>query len=480
MKDRLPEGPPSRQASGPHSRLPWLLAAGCVLVIFIALLSLRKDRNATAPSVSADNPPPAATGGAAPSARDWFPARRSSPRSTVEPAPTATEIVSNKVAQFAQSRRKLAHAMAEHFKLAVPDEVERFFDAAEAGRYDEMKAIYQSLRQQRENGGDKSWYGPHWRTIIETQGTADAAHDWPAQKLLDYGNAVLGSLRPGMVYVGGTDPGCFIPTLLNETSDGDRHIVLTQNALADGTYLDYLGFLYGERMTTLTKDDSQRMFQEYLADAQKRFGHDQQFPNEPRQIRPGEDVRVIENKVQVSGQVPVMAINENLLQTLMKNTPGVSFALEESFPFRSTYANAAPLGPIMELGVQDPQNALTADRAAQSVAYWQATEQQLLADPDASGSPETLRAYSKMATSQAHLFADRSFNREAEQAYRVATEICPSSTEAVFGYVSLLIGQARFEDAIPIAENAVKASAETREKRQFRDLLEQLQRKAKR
>jgi hypothetical protein len=27
-------------------------------------------------------------------------------------------------------------------------------------------------------------------------------------------------------------------SLLNETSDGERHIVLTQNALADGRYLE--------------------------------------------------------------------------------------------------------------------------------------------------------------------------------------------------------------------------------------------------
>jgi hypothetical protein len=107
-----------------------------------------------------------------------------------------------------------------------------------------------------------------------------------------------------MVYVGGTDPGCFIPTLLNETSDGERHVVLTQNALADGTYLDYLGFLYGDRVKTLTKDDNQRAFQEYMADAQKRFEHDQQFPNEPKQLRPGEDVRFTEGRTQVSGQSP--------------------------------------------------------------------------------------------------------------------------------------------------------------------------------
>ena len=238
MKDPLQKDPALLEACGRSSRLPWVLAAGCVVVIFIALLLPRKEEP-TARSASTANSAPISTDGAHTSTRERHFESVPNPRSSVEPAPTAEEIVSNKVAQFARRRRKLAHAMAEHFKIAFPDEFERFFDAAEAGRYDEMKAIYKSLREQRESGADKTWYGPHWRAIIETQGAADVAHDWPAQKLLDYGNAVLGSLRPGMVYVGGTDPGCFIPTLLNETSDGERHIVLTQNALADGSYLDY-------------------------------------------------------------------------------------------------------------------------------------------------------------------------------------------------------------------------------------------------
>ena len=145
--------------------------------------------------------------------------------------------------------------------------------------------------------------------------------------------------------MGGTDPGRFIPTLLNETSEGEHRIVLTQNALADNTYLDYVRFLHSDRFATLTPEESQGAFQSYLADAQKRLMHDQQFPNEPKQILPGEDVRIIDNRVEVSGQLAVMAINERLLQTLMDKNPDFSFALEESFPLKSTYSNAVPLGP---------------------------------------------------------------------------------------------------------------------------------------
>ena len=157
----------------------------------------------------------------------------------------------------------------------------RFFAAAEAGRWDELDALAKSLRDNREKHSD---LGKLWPAILETWCIAEAVHDWPAQKLLDYGQAVLGSLRPDMIYVGGTDPGRGIPTFLNETSDGERHIVLTQNCLDEGSYLEYVNYLYGDRLATLTQKDSERAFQEYLDDAQKRFEHDRQFPNEPKQV----------------------------------------------------------------------------------------------------------------------------------------------------------------------------------------------------
>src|SRR5262249_8702798 len=266
---------------------------------------------------------------------------------------------------------------------------------------------------------------------------------------------------------------CFIPTLLNETSEGDRHIVLTQNALADGSYLDYLSFLYGDRMTTLTPADSQRAFQEYLAEAQKRLQHDQEFPNEAKQIRPGEDVRSSDGRVQVSGQVAVMAINEKLFQIFMQNNPDVSFAMEESFPFTSIYAQATTLGPIMELRVAEGENALTAERAAQSVDYWRAAAQELLADPETPAGSDPRKAYSKLVSSQAGLLLNRKYTAEAEQAFRLANEICPSSPEAVFRYVNLLVEQGRVPEAVGVAKNALSVAPEDH---QFGNLLQELKR----
>jgi len=165
--------------------------------------------------------------------------------------------------------------------------VAQFFEAVEAGRWNEIERLAKALREKL-SAADLLQL---WPPIHETWGAVQEARNWPPEKLLDYGNAILESLRPGMVYVGGTDPGRWIPTLLNETSEGERHIVLTQNALADATYLDYVNFLYGDRLTALSSDDSKRAFDEYLADARKRLEHDQAFLTN-RNNRPGEDIKI--------------------------------------------------------------------------------------------------------------------------------------------------------------------------------------------
>jgi tetratricopeptide (TPR) repeat protein len=373
---------------------------------------------------------------------------------------TPQEIVAGKLMKFAKNRREVARAMAKRLNVKVPDEVERFFDAVESGHWDEIDAAHKALLENDKqlNQPKSAELHEFWRPMQEVWGAAREAQNWPAQRLLDYGNAILDSLRPGMIYAGGTDPGCFIPTMMNDTGDADKHIVLTQNALADGTYLKYLDVLYGDQMATLTQDDSQRAFQDYIADAQKRLEHDQQFPNEPKQLKPGEDVKVVDGKVQVSGQVAVMAINEKLFQMLMDKNPNAPFAMEESFPFKSMYGTASPLGPIIEIGPPQQQSDLNATQAAQSVDYWQTAAQQLLSDPDTPQGSDARKAYSKLITSQAGLLVDHGLPSEAEQEFRLALQLTPESPEAVFRYMSLLMGQNRVADALPIVENAIKAA----------------------
>ncbi len=447
----------------PGSSWPWWLAGGCVLVVVIGVLMPRADLD------GGHSPQTSAASGAESNVYREKSSRARIHRSLAEEQPSAQEIVAHKLAQFGQIRRQVVMDMAKKLNLTLTPEVERFFAAVAGGKWEEIQAAHRALGDS--SGPRSPELRPVWRPIQEAYGAAEQAHNWPAQRLLDYGNAILDSLRPGMIYAGGTDSGCFIPTMMNDTSDGERHIVLTQNALADATYLDYLNSLYGDRMATLTKEDSQKAFQDYIADAQKRAQHDQEFPDEPKQLRPGEDVKIIDGRVQISGQVAVMAINEKLFQMLMTKNPDASFALEESFPFTSMFGSASPLGSVMELGVRDQQAALTSERAAQSVDYWQSAADRLLADPDTPAGSDARKAYSKLVSAQAGLLADRKFTAEAEQEFRIAAQICPESPEVVFRYTSLLMGQNRAAEALPIVENALRADPNNQ---QFQGLRDQL------
>lgn len=372
------------------------------------------------------------------------------------PARPAEEVVAEKLSLFTSNRAALVTAMAKHLSLEVPPEVTQFFAAAQADDWPATTNQFKSLQALRQSPACPPGLASLWPAIVETYGVAEQTHLWPAAQLLDYGNTILDSLRPGMIYVGGNDAGRFIPTLLSETSGAAAHIVLTQNALADGSYLEYLRFQYRDQLNLLTTEDSQTSFQNYLADAQQRLQHDRDFPNEPKQVRPGEDIRIEDNRVQVSGQVAVMSINELLLTTLLQKNPDLSFALEESFPLKSLYNNATTLGPITELRASDTANALTAERAAQTIDYWRDTTSSVLTTTDAASAPR--EAYTKMILGQANLFADRQFTSAAEQAYQLATELSPANPEAVFSYVKLLADQKRFGAARQVLQTALNTT----------------------
>ena len=482
-------GNPEPRTGFNQTRWAKFILLGCALVILLALFSRRQhDKKASENSAATNSAQTASADSAKP--KSSF-ARTRPSGSTVSEA-TAEEIVASKVLQFGRSRRELVRKIARQTGKEVPAIVEKFFDAIEAGDWKEIDAQWKLMAEHsgQYEYSKEHWeeLNPFWPSVLDAYGVAEQAHDWPAQKLLDYGNAILDSLRPGMVYVGGTDPGRWIPELLNDTSSGEQHIIVTQNAFADGRYLEFMQQLYGDRFSALTMDDSKRAFDEYVADTQKRLEHDQQFPDELKQMRPGENAKLVDGKVQVSGQVAVMAINEKLLQMLMEKNPNLSFAIEQSFPMKSTYENATLMGPIMELGVRDEQSALTRERAAQSVDYWRTTTAQLLSDPEAD-SIDVRMSYAKLALNQAALLLDRHYSAEAEQTYRLALDLAPASVEAVVSYANLLADQDRAEDAIPIAEKAVQLTSNPdqwtreekdrrqREAKQLQDLLKELQAK---
>ncbi|HZL42460.1 MAG TPA: tetratricopeptide repeat protein [Verrucomicrobiae bacterium] len=443
----------------------WIVVLIFLLVIVLSILLPGRHKQPSA----GDSADKAASGAASGHASSSFSVTRRPHGFGADRSPAATpeEIVAAKVKQFGRIRRETARGLARHLGKEVPAEVEQFFDAMDSGDWEEIQMRFRGIAKRAGRYDYSTEHAPEldsfWRPVQEAFGAAEQAHAWPAQQLLDYGNAVLGSLRPGMVFVGGTDSGCFIPTMMNETSDGERHVVLTQNGLTDATYLDYLKYLYGDQMAMPTHEDLQRAFQTYTEDAQKRYLHDQEHPDEPKQLRPGEDISFgPDGKANVRGQAAVMSINELILKTMLQNNPNLSFAMEESFSLPSTYVGAAPLGPIFELRAQDGDKGMSADAVAQSLDYWRAEAQQLIADPASATSKDTMKSWSHDLAAQAHLFAANKFPDQAEQAYRLAGEMAPDSPEVTFGYVDLLVQQKRLGEAAQVAQAALKSAPDNK------------------
>jgi hypothetical protein len=340
--------------------------------------------------------------------------------------------------------------------------------------------------------------GSWWSATLDAYGVFELFPSGGEKYAIAFGNDIIKSIPDGSIYFGGTDPGRFLVTALSEShADGKPFFTLSQNPLPDVTYLHYLRAMYGGKIYTLTDEDSQKSFQDYKTDAQRRLSHDQQFPNEPRQLKPGEDVRLDSNgQIQLRGQMNVIGIRELLTKTIFDKNPDREFYVEESFPLDWMYPHLEPHGLIMKINRQ-PLTGLSDEMVQADRDYWTkyltpmigdwlnkdtsieeiaAFAEKVYANHDFSGfktdsqfiqSADAQKMFSKLRSSIGGLYAWRAqhatdvsekerMNAAADFAFRQAFALCPYSLEAVFRYVNLLMGQNRGADALLVAETAAK------------------------
>jgi len=265
-----------------------------------------------------------------------------------------------------------------------------------------------------------------------------------------------------------------------------------------------LGGVYPDReIYTATPDDSQRCFQEYMTDAQKRM--------QLNQLKLGEEVKIVKDpdgkdRVQVSGQVAVMNINGLLTKVIFDHNPKNEFFVEESFPLDWMYPYLTPFGIIMKINRQ-PLPSLTAEIFNRDHQFWKQYSKRLIGDiidydtpvkqivdwiektylqHDLNGfagdrrflhDDDAQKSFSKLRSSIGGIYAWRldpdprvcppeyrpksdaetqQVYKEADFAFRQAFAFCPYSPEAVFRYVKLLAQFHRFDDALLVAETCLK------------------------
>ena len=301
-----------------------------------------------------------------------------------------------------------------------------------------------------------------------------------------------------------------LPPLIREAAAGPNltpnNIIRLNRRMLEEAYpesvVKSLGGVYPDtEILTPTPEDSGNCFNDYIMDATRRFQHDNDFPNEPRLVKPGEDIHLDGGRVQVSGQVAVMSINGLLTKVIFDKNPHHEFYVEESFPLDWMYPYLEPFGiimkinrhPIQELSqeVIDKDHAFWSEYSRRTIGNWityDTTVKQLCqwaedvylrhdlsrftGDPRFIRDDDGQKAFSKLRSSigsSIYQWRSRPSNsrsaterprvtREAEFAFKQAFAYCPFSPEAVFHFMDLLLQPPtpRVDEAIMILETCHK------------------------
>ncbi len=225
------------------------------------------------------------------------------------------------------------------------------------------------------------------------------------------------------IFFGGTDPGRFVPTYMIYAANYRPDVYLiTQNALADDTYMSVERDLYGDEIWIPSKEDSAQAFNIYVDEVQ-------------RGVRPANgDLKIENGRVQVTGALGVMEIN-GILTKMMFDHDRLrhAFYIEESYVIPWMYDYLSPHGLIMKIN-KDP-TPYDPKVAAKDADFWDWYTRRLLNDPMYRRDFAGQKSFSKLRAALAGLYMKRGRIEEGAQAFREACLLYPASPEATFRYV---------------------------------------------
>ena len=247
------------------------------------------------------------------------------------------------------------------------------------------------------------------------------------------------------IFFGGTDPGRFVPTYMIYSAKVREDVYLiTQNALADNTYMAVMRDLYGDRIWIPSVDDSNNAFRKYVDDV--RAGR----------IPPGAEVVEKDGRVSVQGVQGVMLINGILSKNIFaKNKHKHSFYIEESYVIPWMYPYLSPHGLIMKIN-KDPLPNIPAEIVANDHDFWEWYTNRLKNNPKFKRDVVARKTFSKLRSAIGGLYIFRRNYTEAEHAFKQAIALYDLSPEANFRLADAYVQQRKFDDAIAQIEEFLK------------------------
>jgi hypothetical protein len=405
---------------------------------------------------------------------------------------------------FSALKEKQSEQLAADAGEKISPEFQSFFDAAMGGdgQYVTNRfAYYRQHHPQYEgtNARDASLRTSYWAPVLEICLAYNIVESGDPEYVREFEEGVIQSIPAGSVYFGGTDAGRGLVTAFCPSqSYADPFFTLTQNALADPSYMDYLRRMYDGRIYVPTKEAADKAYHDFFADIQQRLAENK--------LKPGEQVASNHlGRLTIGGQVVVMEFNAQLSELIFDRNPDRQFYIEESFPLDWMYPNLEPHGLILKIN-RAALPELGADTVQRDQDYWRPRVQQMTGgwlrpetplktvldfvektygrknlsgfagDPRFVGDANSQQMFSKLRSTIAGVYAWRvgalkavptpggylappgaqrqRMSDAADLAFRQAFALCPHAPEAVYRYADFLVAQGRKEDAILLLETA--------------------------
>jgi tetratricopeptide (TPR) repeat protein len=252
-------------------------------------------------------------------------------------------------------------------------------------------------------------------------------------------------METNAIFYGGTDPGRFVPTYMIYCAKVRPDVYLiTQNALADNTYMNVMRDLYGDTIWIPAQQDSNYAFQKYVEDVQA------------GRIPAGADVQFQGGRVSVQGVQGVMMINGILAKMIFDNNrERHAFYVEESYVIPWMYPYLEPHGLIMKIH-RDPIPAVTPEMLKNDRDFWNWYTRRLMNNPKFLRDVVARKTFSKLRSAIAGIYAFRRLFSEAEYAFRQSIELYPLSPEANFRLADVFMQQRRFSEARQLIEEFLR------------------------
>ncbi len=342
-----------------------------------------------------------------------------------------------------------------------------------------------------QGGHDFGWQFGNWQ-LRGVKGIEEDLRAWYSEEEFEqiwaeYPNkAYPPPMGTNAIFFGGTDPGRFVPTYMIYSAKVRPDVYLiTQNALADNTYMSVMRDLYGDQIWIPSPIDSSMAFRMF------------QQQNRNKADISGNKVQVqgVQNVMIINGFLSKMIFDHNQYRTETKTDektrpvgsavvydepeidaetglpPTRTFYVEESYAMEWMYPYLTPHGLIMK--VNNKPTPITDEMVKNDTDFWNWYCDRLLNDEKFMRDIVARKSFSKLRSSIAGLYAQRGRIKEAEAAYKQAIALYDLSPESNYRMADLLSRMGRYDEAISIFDDFVEKDTNNEQAKAFRQQIEE-------